>query len=93
MLTLPIKRKWLDMIIAGVKLEEYRDYTPYYISRIGHLPKNKEIMLRNGYTLDSPSCIIITDIYLGFGLQEWGVNPDILCFVIKINNVKQIYLP
>lgn len=33
MLTLPIKKKWFDMILSGEKKEEYREITPYYISR------------------------------------------------------------
>lgn len=33
MLTLPIKRKWFDMILAGQKAEEYRDVKPYYTMR------------------------------------------------------------
>ena len=34
MLTLPIKKKWFDMILSGEKKEEYREIKPYYISRI-----------------------------------------------------------
>lgn len=30
-LTLPLNRKWFDMIRAGVKLEEYREIKPHYI--------------------------------------------------------------
>lgn len=30
MLTLPIKKKWFDMILSGEKKEEYRDIKPYY---------------------------------------------------------------
>ena len=33
MLTLPIKRKWLEMIRHGEKREEYRAISPYYTSR------------------------------------------------------------
>lgn len=33
MLTLPIKKKWFDMIVAGEKKEEYRDIKPYYDAR------------------------------------------------------------
>ena len=33
MLTLPIKKKWFDMILSGEKKEEYREIKPYYISR------------------------------------------------------------
>lgn len=37
MLTLPIKRKWFDMILSGEKTEEYREIKPYYISRFENL--------------------------------------------------------
>ena len=33
MLTLPIKKKWFDMIKLGEKKEEYREIKPYYDSR------------------------------------------------------------
>lgn len=33
MLTLPIKKKWFDMILSGEKKEEYRKIKSYYISR------------------------------------------------------------
>lgn len=34
MITLPIKRKWYDMILSGEKTEEYREIKPYYDSRL-----------------------------------------------------------
>ena len=34
MLTLPIKKKWFDMIKSGEKKEEYREIKPYYTSRL-----------------------------------------------------------
>ena len=37
MLTLPIKKKWFDMILSGEKKEEYRDIKPYYDSRLMNL--------------------------------------------------------
>lgn len=37
MLTLPIKKKWFDMILSGEKKEEYREITPYYMSRLSNL--------------------------------------------------------
>ena len=33
MLTLPIKKKWFDMILSGEKKEEYREIKPYYEKR------------------------------------------------------------
>lgn len=37
MLTLPIKKKWFDMILSGEKKEEYREIKPYYDSRFYHI--------------------------------------------------------
>ena len=34
MLTLPIKRKWFDMICRGEKREEYREPTDYWKERL-----------------------------------------------------------
>lgn len=55
MLTLPIKRKWFDMILSGEKKEEYREIKPYYESRLpanfGYFFANEE--LKTGYTFNS----------------------------------------
>lgn len=37
MLTLPIKKKWFDMILSGEKKEEYREIKPYYKNRFEKL--------------------------------------------------------
>ena len=34
MLTLPIKKKWFDMILSGEKKEEYREIKPYWTKRL-----------------------------------------------------------
>lgn len=39
MLTLPIKKKWFDMILSGEKKEEYREMKPYYTSRFRNYTK------------------------------------------------------
>lgn len=31
---LVLKHKWYDMTLAGIKLEEYRDETPYYAAKL-----------------------------------------------------------
>lgn len=36
-LVLPLKKKWFDMIKSGVKKEEYRDITDYWIRRLVYL--------------------------------------------------------
>lgn len=40
MLTLPIKKKWFDMIKSGEKKEEYREIKPYWSTRF-----NNEVIL------------------------------------------------
>ena len=37
MLTLPIKKKWFDMIKSGEKKEEYREIKPYWTRRFEKL--------------------------------------------------------
>lgn len=55
MLTLPIKKKWFDMILSGDKKEEYREIKPYYISRFpanfGYFFENRKITA--GYTFNA----------------------------------------
>ncbi len=33
-ITLPIKKKWFDMILLGEKKEEYREIKPYWTTRV-----------------------------------------------------------
>lgn len=42
--TLPIKKKWFDMILSGEKKEEYREIKPYYISRFKNIMKVPELV-------------------------------------------------
>ncbi len=37
MLTLPIKKKWFDMILSGEKKEEYRATSSYWMSRFANV--------------------------------------------------------
>jgi hypothetical protein len=46
-LTLPLKRKWFDMIKSGEKLEEYREAKPFYIDRFIKFEPLKNDMKRD----------------------------------------------
>lgn len=51
MLTLPIKKKWFDMILSGEKKEEYREIKDYYTTRFfnaldGEYFKDKKVHLK-----------------------------------------------
>ena len=62
-LHIPIKREFFDAILAGTKKEEYRDFSPFWISRLATVNERGEVdgfreydivRFRNGYNPDSP---------------------------------------
>lgn len=88
MLTLIIKKKWFDMIKTGEKKEEYRDISPYYISRLGkYKDQTIEVCLQNGYTSTSPTLNILCTVTLGEGKKAWGAVPGRYYFVLKIAKI------
>ncbi|MDD2261630.1 MAG: ASCH domain-containing protein [Clostridia bacterium] len=85
MLTLPIKKKWFDLIKSGEKKEEYRALSPYYFSRLGKYQGQKiEVCLRNGYSSESPKINILCEVTRGPGKTEWGAIENENYFVLKI---------
>lgn len=82
MLTLPIKRKWFDMILSGEKTEEYREQTEYYKKRLENLfnkdckieTEKRKIAFRNGYKADSPTFVAVCTWDIGTGKEEWGAE-------------------
>lgn len=105
MLTLPIKKKWFDMIKSGEKKEEYREIKPYYTSRFygrayeynvknGFIKecerKYMTILLRNGYSKNSPSIKCEVEITTDYGKPEWGAEPDKEYYVLKILSVEEV---
>ena len=95
MLTLPIKKKWFDMIASGVKTEEYREMTPYYQVRFKNLWKLdqfngsaiREIRFQNGYSGDSPSFVAKCTLRTGTGKVEWGAEPGKQYYILKIHEI------
>lgn len=94
MLTLPIKKKWFDMILSGEKKEEYREIKQYYGTRFGTLGVGNnqihKIIFRNGYSNNSPSIKCKVSISIGCGKPEWGAEPNKLYYVLKILSVKEV---
>ena len=94
MLTLPIKKKWYDMIASGEKKEEYRAFTKYYGDRLGAHGggdgSEHFILLRNGYGKCRPTLMCKTTITLGQGREEWGAERSVEYFILKILNVTDV---
>ena len=92
MLTLPIKKKWFDMIKSGEKKEEYREIKPYYDSRF----KNYnwaypfEVMFRNGYGNDKPTIKCEVKLKTDFGFSKWGASIGEVCYVLEILSVEEV---
>lgn len=102
MLTLPIKKKWFDMILSGEKEEEYREFTKYYNSRFRYYRhKNFDgtitilpffVCFRNGYRKDSPSFVARCTVTVGKGKPEWGAEPGETYFILHIEDITDIRL-
>lgn len=94
MLTLPIKKKWFDMIKSGEKKEEYREIKQYYKARFATLGVGDNskyyILFRNGYSKNSPSIKCEVEINQGIGNPEWGAEPSKMYYVLKILSVEEI---
>lgn len=102
MLTLPIKKKWYDMILSGEKKEEYRQYSPYWIKRfenIGLLQRTKSgeykapifvsaiVKFRNGYSKNSPSFDAKIGLVIGAGKTEWGAKKGEKYLILRIEAI------
>lgn len=88
MIILTIKKKWFDMILSGVKKEEYREIKPYYTNRflrVGLLEnRNAWIIFRNGYSKKSPKFSALCSLDVGEGKAEWGAVPEKKYYKLKI---------
>ena len=90
MLTLPIQKKWYDMILSGEKKEEYREIKEYYETRFqnlfGAIRKDsiQEIIFRNGYSKDSKAIKASCRLRIGKGRPEWGAEPDKQYYILEI---------
>ena len=96
-LTLPLKKKWFDMIKAGVKKEEYREVNSYWIARLvaAMVPFTGTVLSftnfnRLVFTLGYPKADDIDrrltfknpKIRIGTGRTELGAEPGKNYFVI-----------
>ena len=98
MLTLPIKKKWFDMILSGEKKEEYRKLSPYYKARFKNLWQGsligfnaeRKIIFRNGYSRKSPSFIATVTLDIGEGRTEWGAKKGKNYYILKIHSIDEL---
>ena len=97
MLTLPIKREWFELILCGIKKEEYREVNSYYEKRFRNIglldsagmptPMEATIILRNGYSKASPTIMVDVTMGYGEGCLEWGAEPGDRYYILKIERI------
>ena len=79
-LHLVLKHKWFDMIKSGEKLEEYREVTDYWISRLtdadGKLIQWDAIKFQRGYTNAEHLTVRCKKVSVKKGRAEWGASPE-----------------
>ncbi len=95
MLTLPIKKKWFDMIKEGIKKEEYREIGQYWETRLSNVfnglyGEKGYILLRNGYGNDKPTIKCYVELNRNTGKEEWGAEPNKEYYVLKILSVEEV---
>lgn len=96
-LTLPLKKKWFNMIKSGEKLEEYREVNRYWISRLvaAMVPFTGTVLSFTNFdtlvfTLGYPKSddterrLVFKkpNIRIGQGKPEWGAAVGVNYFVI-----------
>lgn len=72
--------KWYDMIAKGVKTEEYRAITPYWVKRLNK--PYTHVCFHKGYNTNQTMTYRIESISKGVGKTEWGA-PQKRVFIIR----------
>ena len=82
-LHLTLEREWFDEIARGVKRKEFREYKPYWKTRLEGRAYDV-VKFRNGYASDAPEMVVE---YRGLGRASSARNAD---YVIRLGKVLKI---
>lgn len=87
-----VKEPWFSMIRDEIKLEEYREQSPYWKKRLyrnwpaleGEFQHYDTLLLSNGMTKAKEKRLLLDcpKIRIGTGKTEWGAKPGKEYFVI-----------
>lgn len=87
-LHLTLKKKWFDMILSGIKKEEYREIKPYWNTRLDNAWNADAICFKNGYSKNAPQFTIeLIKICKGYGKVEWGAPMGKLVYILKLGKL------
>ena len=100
-LHLNLKGKWFDMILQGIKKQEYRDISPYWQARFEKLflkhfkgeiyyPIVETIIFSNGYAKDRRQFEIEwKGAFKGTGRKDWGAEKGKHYYCLDLGRVLQ----
>lgn len=88
-LHLNLHRKWFDKIYQGLKVEEYREITPYWSKRFQDWRnKYNTVTFSNGYSKNRDQFEVeLFNIKKDIGLPNWGAEEGKLYFVLSLGNL------
>lgn len=94
-LYLTLKKQWFDLILHGIKREEYRDIKPYWSARLESkygdnriINQYDYIQFSNGYSKTARKMLVkCNSITVGKGIAEWGAVKDKTTYIIKLGRV------
>lgn len=96
-LQMSLKKKWFEITKTGIKTEDYREISPYWVKRLCEVYSDNPKLIcfkeftQNTMTLGYPKSgdterilkLEHKGIEIRTGNPDWGAEPDKLYFVIK----------
>ncbi len=96
-LHLNLKKKWFDMILSGVKIEEYREIKPHWhrifsanikIKNKYYHPTDIIICFSNGYSKNRRQMIIqCNGLRVSEGFKSWGAEINKQYYVLLLGKI------
>jgi hypothetical protein len=88
-LHLNLHKKWFDMILGGIKKEEYREMKSYYHQKfLADIKNYNTITFSNGYAKNRRQFIIeLKGIQSGLGIEKWGAPLGKVVYILRLGNI------
>ena len=86
-LFLTIKKEFFDLIVLGIKKEEYRDIKPFFDKRL-FSKDYKTVLFQNGYEITSPRVEVeLLSIEKKYANPEWAAGYSGYCYALKLGKI------
>lgn len=87
-LHLNLHKKWFEMIISGIKKEEYREIKPFWNIVFLSGKEFKTITFSNGYAKNRRQFTIeFLGLQNGLGIEQWGAPLGKRVWIIKLGTI------